>query len=258
MERLLSRPVLSMLALALLAGGCAYPKRSTPLREVGAVDDALGAPADLWRLTVVAAEVPPRRRGGLAWDTGGGKPDPQVRLYRDGAHLWTSEQASDTLTPRFDESLPGNVTIPSGEPFRIELWDHDEVDGDPIGVWRGTGLPGNVLPGADARVTLDSGAVVVMRVEPPHAHEGSGITKYEVRSEWLRVIEVVQSSPASRAGIREGDRIVAIEGQNVAELGEAAAASKLSMGGRNASLTYERDGKQEQVQLDGGYVWLSM
>src|SRR3954464_13436203 len=60
-----------VLASVLLLG-CAYPRRSTPLSAVSEeMAKTVSAPANLWRLVLVRADIPPHQRSGLAWDDDG-------------------------------------------------------------------------------------------------------------------------------------------------------------------------------------------
>ena len=250
-----------MLCLVVLAVGCAYPRRSTSLTPAREGQTGVNAPAHVWQMRFVSATVPPRRRGGMDWDEDGSPPDVFVRVHRGGEVVWESEVRRDALDPAFNQTLPRNIRLPPSEELRIELWDEDGGPADnPIGVWRGRGLPPNALPDADARINLEGGAVLMFRVIAPRAHRGLGIELYEVRGDALHVLEVIESSPAGRAGIEPGDRIVAIGGRSVDDLDEAQSASALSMAAdRQQSLTVLKpNGQQEQVDLDRGYVWLTM
>lgn len=250
---------LPVVILIVLAAGCAYPRRSTPLAPVTSNIESSQQPTDVWQLTVVGAQIPPRQRSGLPWDEDEGAPDPFVRIYRDDELLWESEPVDDTNEPQWNAQLPDNVWVPRDHELRIELWDKDPAIGDPIGIWRHHGLPETAQPGAEARIMLEGRAMVGIRVDPPRAQRGLGLSLYEVRSDSLVVIEVVRHSPAGRAGVRAGDRIVAIAGQPVEDLGEARAATALSQAGvRQESLTLERNGARVDVELDGSYVWTSM
>ncbi len=242
--------------VALCVASCAYPRRSTPLSEVADVSD-IDAPADLWRLRFTRAVVPPRQRGDRPWDEDGTPPDPFVRLYRGDRQVYESPIAHDTLTPAWDDALTENLRLPSTRELRIELWDDDGVGlPEPVGVWRGHGLPRTALPGADARVMLEGTAEVGFVVMPPRAYRGTGITEYEVRPDALHVLGVIPLSPAGRAGIVPGTDILAIDGETVAELGDRAI-GKLSMAAsRRSTLTLRHsDGRREDVRLDSGYVW---
>ena len=243
--------------LALLGAGhgaCAYPRRTTGLTPVAGASTA-DAPPALYRLFVEGAQVPPRQRSGLSWDDEGG-PDPYVRVVREDSVLFETEPATDTLSPTFDAECPGNVRLAS-ESLRFELWDADDGSDDPIGIWQGQGLPASTVVGARTRLRTDTVAEIFVRIEEPIAHRGTGILSYEVRGDGFEVVEVAPFSPAGRAGVRAGDRVVAVGGQLLHTASEADGASRLSLAvERNDSLTIRRDGLQREVALDQGYVWL--
>ncbi len=248
-----------VLFIAIGAASCAYPRRSTPLSEVADASN-LDAPANLWRLRFTGAVVPPRQRGDRPWDEDGTPPDTFVRLYRGDRKVYESPVAYDSLTPRWDDAVTDNLMLSPTQELRIELWDDDGLGlPEPIGVWRSRGLPRTALPGADARVRLEGSAEVGFVVMPPKAYRGTGITEYEVRPDALRVLEVIPRSPAGRAGIEAGTKILEIDGQTVAELGSDAAVGKLSMAGsRQSTLTVlHADGRRDEVRLDAGYVWMA-
>ena len=244
--------------LVLCALACAYPRRSTSLSPVQDSSD-IQAPANLWRLRFTRAVVPPRQRGDSPWDEDGTPPDPFVRIYRGDEQIYESPVAEDTLQPAWD-AVTENLMLPATEDLRIELWDSEAMRlPEPIGVWRGQGLPATALPGADARVMLEGTAEIGFVVMPPEAHRGTGITEYEVRSDALYVVDVIPLSPAGRAGIEAGAQIIGIDGESVADLGEDNAAGKLSMSSsRQSRLTVvHADGRREDVRLDAGYVWMA-
>jgi len=248
-----------LLAVA-LAAGCAYPRRSTAITPVEGRDLSVADPDALWQLEIVSAVVPPRQRSGMTWDDGGGDADPYVRIYRADELVYESPTLDDTVEPEWNVTLPRNITVPADQEIRIELWDRDEIDSDPVGIWRGNGMPPNALPGAEARVYLEGGASVTLRVTRPRPHRGLGVPLYEVRDDALIVLEVIDQSPAGRADLRPGDRIVAIGESRISDLSEAQAAGALSMAlDRRQPLTVQREGAPpRQIELDRGYVWLTM
>jgi len=250
------------LAVGLTMIGCVYPRRGTSLTPVRSerATASFNAPAHIWQLTVVEAHVRPRKSGDLSWDDGEGLPDVFVRIYRGGEQVFETETVDDSLTPRWDEVLPRNFRIPPDAALRIEVWDRDTVGADPVGIYNDRGLPDNALPDADARIMLEGGSWLTIRATAPRPHRGVGIEEYEVRPDELVVARVLQHSPAGRAGIEPGDRIVAVGDQRVADLNEAQAASALSMAAnRDRQLTVKDEGGEErQVDLDRGYVWLTM
>lgn len=256
---------LSLLLVAVVLGGligCAYPRRGTSLSPISSATSTVGGPGgtpdNVYRFTVVSAIVPDQKRGALSWDDNGGLPDPIVRLYRDDALIWSTRRLDDTLRPEWNEAAPRNVAIPPGSMIRIEVWDVDPLGGDPIGIWRGMGLPANARPGVDARVLLEGGAYLTIRLDPPRPHRGVGIPTFEIHGDDLQVVSVEPHSPASRAEITPGDRIIAIGGHTVRELGEQRATGALSMAAerQEALRIRTRDGAERTVTLDRGFVWL--
>lgn len=255
-----SRLVVALVVVA-MAFGCAYPRRSTSLAPSQRGETST-APDFIWQIEVVEAVVPPRQRSGSNWDEDeDSKPDPFVRIYRNDELVWESDVVQDSLEPRWNARLERNVRLAPENDLRIELWDRDRAVGsDPIGTWRSRGLPATALPDADSRINLEGGAQVVLRLHRPQAHRGVGIQLYEVRSDSLVVLEIIEHSPAGRAGIQPGDRIVAIGDKQVTDLGEARAASELSLAAdRDSRLTVLKPtGARSQVELDSGLVWLTM
>lgn len=245
----------------LILAGCAYPRRSTVLTEAPApYVERAQAPENLWALTFVSGQVPPTARGGLAWDKAGGLPDPEVRLYVNDVLIFTTNPVADTLTPRFDAVLPSNLPIAPDDLVRIEMWDSEQVRDSPIGIYRGRGLPDTAVVGVDATVRLEGGATVVLRVGKPKAFKGVGVALFEVRPDALLLVDVLPLSPAGRAGLRSGDRVVAIGGARVKDLGEARSVSALSMAvdQRAPVEVQSRDGQTRELTLDDGPVWLTM
>jgi len=266
MKRYISRAaadVVAALALPLVAlvSGCPTTTRSTPLATVTerAPVHAGDAPRDLWSMRVIGATIPDRQRSGLPWDDRG-KPDPWVRIYRDGKLVWESSVVRDARAPVWNATLPRNVWLPRTAELAFELWDDDGALGaDPIGVLEHRGLPPSVVADQDARLELEGGAVLVFRISAPRPHRGVGIRSYEVRGDALVVDEVLDASPARRAGLRRGDRIVAIDGRSVEALGEARAVDALGrMAGRGGRLTIVRGDNRLEIALDRGYVWMRM
>ncbi|MCB9604830.1 MAG: PDZ domain-containing protein [Sandaracinus sp.] len=246
-----------LILVACLAGlGCAYPRRSTSLCP--ATTDARPAPSDIWRLAFSTAVIPPRQRGDQPWDEDGTPPDVFVRVYRGDELLFESEPV-EGLQPALEATTP-NLHLPTNTESRIELWDADGVLPTVIGIWRGQGLPSGAMEDGDTRIMLDGNATVGFRVLSPEASRGAGIPNYEVRRKELRLIEVLEHSPAGRAGLVPGDAITAIGGETVEDLGEARAAGALSRACSEATrLTVRRaDGRVEDLVLDRGFVWTAL
>lgn len=248
-------------ALVLLAS-CAYPRRTTSLSPVRSASSMTvgpgGTPGDVYRFTAVSATLNAQNRGATQWDDGGGLPDPVVRVYRDDQLVWESGTVNDSIHPEWNEVAPRNIRIPASARMRIEVWDDDELGGDPVGIWRGIGLPPNARPGVDARVLLEGESYVTVRVDSPQPHRGVGIRLFEIRDGSLLVIEVEPYSPAARADVVAGDSIIAIGEQTVGQLGANRASGALSMAAERQEALRIRNaqGVERTVTLDRGYVWL--
>jgi hypothetical protein len=254
--------LLWFLALGLVAS-CAYERRSTFLYPVTNTSIATppNQPSFLWSVTISSAQIPPRKPSGLSWDDDNSPPDPFVILYVDDRLVWESAVVENMLTPTWNSVLPRNVAIKRDSSLRIEIWDRDTPPAsDPIGRIQRIGLPSTAQPNAVARLITDTGAILSITVAPPKYHKGVGVTWFEERPSALVVLEVEQYSPAGRAGLRSGDRIVAINGQSVESLGDSQAASLFSLA---AERSYElqiidNKDKRRAVTLDRGFVWLTM
>jgi hypothetical protein len=242
--------------------GCAYPRYTTPIHmEPNARLSSKDQPAGMYTFRLLSAEVAPTKVSGLAWDDDGSGPDPFVRLYIDGRLVWESDVMDNQTRPQWNVVLPRNVIIHGNSLFRLELWDRDSsITADPMGEIEHRGLPDNAVPDAQARLQLDSRSTVLIMVGPPHAHKGVGLS-VEARSDALKVYEIEPYSPAARAGIRVGDRIVGIGSERVAHMGGNDAISELSLAAERShklSVT-DSDGKNEHdVTLDQGYIWLAL
>jgi hypothetical protein len=65
---------------------------------------------------------------GETWDVPGGLPDPFVRITLNGQALGETSVKSDTLAPMWNEG--GNVVIPGGSTFQLDILDEDVAAND--------------------------------------------------------------------------------------------------------------------------------
>ncbi|MDD9947266.1 MAG: PDZ domain-containing protein [Myxococcales bacterium] len=240
---------------------CAYPRRATHVTPApAAAAQAEATPEGMWTFEVIDAELPPRKPSGLDWDDDGSGPDPFVRLYIGERMVWESPTVENTAKPDWHATLPRNLIIPKGARFKLEVWDRDTaVTADPMGSIARDGLPSNLLPDARARLTLDTLATVTARIQAPRPSAGVGV-EVEIRSDELIVLSVAPYSPAARAGMRVGDRIVAIGPQRVSHMSNEDAFSGLSLASDRKSKLSLADtvGVERDVVLDAWPLWQVM
>jgi hypothetical protein len=251
-------PLRLLIALCVLSG-CAYPRRTTLAHPAPASAEPLDSPSGLWSIRLVEAQLPETKGGGLPWDSDGTGPDPYLRLVIDGRMVWEAPVQQNTLNPQWNVTLPKSVRVASSSVFRIEIWDEDLASSDPAGSYTHTGIPENAQSDARARLSLDNLGTVTVTLSAPKAWKGVGLT-YEQHSDSLVVLAVEALSPAARAGIGVGDRVLAIAGARIESLTAAKAASELALAAdRGAQLTIaDAAGRERTVQLDRGYLWLTM
>jgi hypothetical protein len=251
--------LLFSLALTCLVG-CVYPRRQTPLTEVvgKAPIDRATQPENMWQLQLLSAEIPDEKRGGLSWDDERGAPDVYFVLLDKDQPIWKSAVVENSRSPtRFDPEWAVNLTFDRNARLGLQLWDQDSVGADPIGVYQGRALAVAALD-SPILVKLDSGASVTLRLTQPKPMLGTGVSEYEIRPGALYVIEVLPNSPAARAGLERGDRILEIDGKTIKSLGAEGAAGAFSLAAQNESeLTVERNKNVRKVKLDKGFVWAS-
>jgi len=260
-DRLYRIGLWTVLLIAVVA--CAYDRRSTTIHTVShpVVGAEAHQPEHIWSFRLISAQIPSTKRTGLAWDDDGTKPDPFVRLYLEERMIWESPIKNDTLVPRWNISLPRNLWVKPEVKFRLEIWDRDTIaSADPIGVLKRTGLPRDIRLNQTSSLMFEGGATLTLSITSPIPHKGVGISTFEVRPDGLYIVEVERFSPAGRAGIRPGEQIVQIGETRVDSETGAEAASRLSLAAeRNITLVViDSSGVRRNVQLDSGYIWLTM
>ena len=238
---------------------CAYRHHTTPLQTVpNPPRMSQEWPPGVYGLRLQSAEAHQVKLSGLPWDDDGTPPDAFVRIFVESRLVWQSEVVQDDDTPEWNQGLPANVVIPQDAHLRIELWDYDTpVSADPMGHAERRGLP-NALPGTESRFVLNTGAVVTLMTMAPEPRRGVGVS-VELQPDAMKVLSVLPYSPAARAGLKAGDRIVSIGHAKVSELSEDKAASELSLSVDRQhvlGVTDAEGNNSREITLDQGYVWL--
>jgi len=170
---------------------------------------------------------------------------------------WRSVAVHDSFDPKFSQ-MPSNLAFDRSTRLRVELWDDDGVGADPIGMYEGRAFSESIL-GSDTTIKLDSGATLTLRLALPEPKQGLGLVEYELRPNAVLVRAVAANSPAARAKLREGDRIVAIDGKALSAFEPQEAESALALAAQKQSeLRILRGETKSTVKLDNGYIWPAM
>lgn len=227
---------------ALLVGCTAvYPELQSPVRPVEAAEVQPEPPDDVLYVRVKRAEIPAQTRDGRKWDEVGGQaPDPFVILYANDEELFRTPIQSNTLRPTWTTAERANFRIPVGSAVRVELYDRNQVQDRPIGTSSFSDLHSDKESG-EREIKCASGAKIWLTVEPAHAKLGLGLV-YQVRPKEVVLTRVVEESPAGRADLRPGDRIVGIQGKLVRLMAEDEARSQINAHARTGLQLTVSDG----------------
>lgn len=249
-------------AATLALGGCApaFPSFATPVRAAPEQGQSLDPtpPDDLLYLRLRGATVPERTRDGRHWDAfGQHAPDPFAVVYLDGEELFRTRPERNTYRPTWPGSPEGNFRIPPRSTLRVEMFDQNPMKHRPICLFEFSGVDDDVFAGG-REAKCDGGATLGLIVERARAEVGVGLA-LEVRRTEVLVTQVEEESPASRAGLMRGDRIVAIQGKTVAEMGPGEARSLVNANTRMGIelVILEPDGGTRTVRLKDGPIYRS-
>jgi len=214
-------------------------------------------PNDMRWIGFLGATVPSETRDGRKWDaTGNSAPDPYATLKLKNKVIIKTSVQSNTTSPTWPDSPAGNFRLGPRDHFRVELWDSNPLTDHPIGVKDAVSLSDDSTSNGKLELVLDTGAEIVIGVEPPRARWGLGLF-YELRVGEVYVTRVYQECPASRAGLKAGDQILELDGRPVAKMKEGEVQSVLN----KAHLTdlsmrlRHKDGSQIKVDVKDGAIY---
>jgi hypothetical protein len=229
-------PLLRSISVALLLvasvpmSGCGavYPELGTSMSPMPAgVPVEPPPPEGRYYFEVVRAVMPSRTRDGRDWvQAFGSPPDPYVKVFLEDKELWRTSSVRDSMEPSFEGSPSGNVDIVLGSELRIELWDAGALHDHPIGVKK-LRVQAEMIDAAEQAIELPAGGTVYLKLAPARPVWGVGLW-YDLRKSSAKLTRVLDGSPAWRAGLRKGDRILAIDGQSTDALGADDIRSRLN------------------------------
>lgn len=258
LARLRAAASLGLAAVGVL-GGCAviYPEIETPIRKPPETAEMQPAPPpDLFYVRITEVEVPPRTRDGRAWDRSGeGKADPFAVVYIDGKELFKTATARDSHNPTWPEQKQRNYTIPKGATLKVEVWNDNAIRAQPICIQTVKNVRARAAEMGGLDLYCDGGGRIVIEFVPAKARWGLGMY-YELRGEGPRVTRVVRHSPASRAGLRGGEQILAINGRKVGGMGEREVRSAINANIRTGlDLHVRSSGELKRIKVEEGPIY---
>jgi len=240
----------------LLCWGCAvvYPELGPPLTPVPTgVTLRPGPPDDLIYLRIKKAWIPARTRDGRDWS--GGAPDPYAVVLIGGKELFRTPIQPNTHEPTWPDAPKANYRIAKDSKLTVELWDDATFQNRPICSKDADDLRTAVSVGS-LTLVCGAGAKITLEVEPARAKYGLGMW-YELRSQAAYLTRVLAESPAGRAEIRPGQRILNIQGKEVSALDDAEIRSLINANARTGLqiTVLEPNGKTRTAQLREGPVY---
>ncbi len=205
--------------LALVGCGAVYPEMKTAVRTPPSNYSPNPAPPeDVLYLSFASAYIPQKTRDGRNWDSvGGSAPDPFAKLVIEGKEIIVTPVQANTRKPTWPDQVRANYRIPRGTWITVELWDSNPINNHPICRSRLSNIHDQAgdLP---IEVNCESGARLTLSVEPPRPLLGLGMY-YELQGEGrVRITRVIAESPAGRAGLVAGTKIVSIQGRDASTL----------------------------------------
>jgi hypothetical protein len=253
-------PILFALGLGASTAGCGavFPEVATRMTPAP-VDVNLDPPPpqDRHFIVVRGATLPSRTRDGREWDkVFGSLPDPYVKIFVNDAELFRTTIESDTLEPKWNDTPKANWPLKVGDRLHIEIWDNNPLIDHPIGQ-KDVRVDGDFFSVPEQEFDFEGGGELHIAFLPAKAAWGVGFW-FELRTGSAYITRVLDGSPASRAGLKGGDRIVQLAGKNVSALSSddvSGLLNSIPAAGILVGVQHE-DGSTLQVKLKEGPMYV--
>lgn len=248
------------LALVGLATGCPaiFPEVATRMGPAPAIERFdPPPPPDRHYIVVHGAKLPPRTRDGREWDkVFGSLPDPYLKVFVNDVELFRTNIESDTLEPKWADTPKGNWPLKLADRLRLEIWDNNPLVDHAIGQ-KEIRIDGDFFTNPEQEFDFDGGGELHMSFQPAKPAWGLGMW-FELRTGSAYVTRLLDGTPASRAGLKAGDRILSLGGKQVATLSSDDVSGMLNSipaGGIAIGVQHD-DGSTLQVNLKEGPMYV--
>jgi hypothetical protein len=207
---------IAIACFSLTSCGVIYPEFGTRLGQapaIGTFDPP--PPPDRHYLSTFSALIPNKARDGRPWRGSDPNSAPRgfLKLFINDTELLRTSVEADTLTPTWPDTKRGNYAFKEGDALKVEIWDDFALNDRPI-MGKKLEITRDMLELQEVDVQFDNGGSFKMKVEPAKPVWGAGFW-YELRTGAAYITRTMPESPASRAGLLKGDRIITIAGKDV-------------------------------------------
>lgn len=232
-----------------------YPEMTTAVRSPAPGQELEPPPPeDHFYIRIDKAWVPPKMVGGQSWP--GGVPDPFAKLIVNEKEILRTSVESNSREPIWKDHVGQNYRIALGSDVFVEVWDDNAMTNLPICRARVRDIS-NMRAGGSSEIWCDSGARVWLTVKPARALVGLGLY-YELRGRnEVRVTRVLGGSPAERAGLSAGDRILGIAGKPVSSMDGLQVRSEINLNSRSGVEldVWFQSGKRHIITIQEGAIY---
>lgn len=236
----------------LSACSAVYPEMKTSVRSAPASQRLEpGPPDDFYYFYFERAVLPAKTRDGRDWN-----PRAYAKLFVGGQEVLSTPIQAGTHEPTWPKQKRANYHITPEQEVVVEIWDAQIMSDTPICRQRVLHLY-NLATGGRNELTCPNGARVWLGVEPARALLGLGFY-YELRgSDGVRITRIAGQSPAERAGLRVGDRILKIQGEETKNLDALAVVSRINARASQGLqlLLLSPSGETREVSLQAGPIY---
>ncbi len=251
-------PLVAMCLICIGVSSCGaiFPEVRTPIRALPSEVDVsdVNVPENLFIINFERAAIPKKDRAGNQWDGSG--PATFARFLVDEKVRYETSVQVNSRTPTGPKQKTKTMVIEPGRKLMIELWVKQAVRNVPLCHVRVPSLE-SIRAGGRNVFQCDSGARIWFNASTPMPAFGLGFY-YELRGhDGVKVTRVFSHSPAGRAGIRKGDRVLSLMGTPVGTLDSLEVKSLVNKNARSGlDITVISDnGAPRKLHLDEGPIY---